>query len=330
MKENNPINKNAPKVQFRSPKPRKGFTVIEVILFIAISSFLIIGLVMGVSSTIARQRYVDSVQDFADVLRTQYYAVSNPTIPSWVGADMLDYVYPNAAGVYLSPEDRRAACGFRDMIGDTNPRPVSAGQSRCELYGRLITFGEDINDFGQVKIYLVVGKNSNGIDDRTLYGSLSEANLFVPNASLADPYTMQYGASAEVTAANRDGLRAAILIVRPPNTGTIRTLIYYHNNDPLFAGGIAGRINSFPTHVPGGGINASASGRFFEDASQDMFNQASTKRFTVDPASNLDICVGSSDVSAVGGVRRNVRVKAGGSTPSAVEIISEGDGNQCL
>lgn len=77
---------------------RQGFTIIEVILFVAISAALIVGLLLGVSSAIARQRYNDSVQDLADWLKTQYLAVSNPTIPlwgtagaPWSGSDFLDY-----------------------------------------------------------------------------------------------------------------------------------------------------------------------------------------------------------------------------------------------
>lgn len=55
-----------------------GFTIIEVLLFLAISGALFAGVVASSRRTIAEQRYNDSVQDFADFLRGIYASTSNP------------------------------------------------------------------------------------------------------------------------------------------------------------------------------------------------------------------------------------------------------------
>ena len=56
---------------------KAGFTLIEVILFLALSSSLIIGIVVATNASVARQRYNDSVNDFADFLRGTYSQVMN-------------------------------------------------------------------------------------------------------------------------------------------------------------------------------------------------------------------------------------------------------------
>ena len=56
---------------------QKGFTIIEVVLVIAISGLMAAGIMIGVSSSINRQQYRDSVQSFAAFLRSEYSKVVN-------------------------------------------------------------------------------------------------------------------------------------------------------------------------------------------------------------------------------------------------------------
>ena len=56
---------------------QKGFTIIEVILFVAISGLLTSMLMVGVSMSINRQQYRDSVQSYAGFLRNEYSKVVN-------------------------------------------------------------------------------------------------------------------------------------------------------------------------------------------------------------------------------------------------------------
>ncbi len=52
-----------------------GFTIIEVVLFLAISGLLAVGLMVGTGAAIQRQQYRDSVQSYANFLRNQYAQV---------------------------------------------------------------------------------------------------------------------------------------------------------------------------------------------------------------------------------------------------------------
>lgn len=56
---------------------QQGFTIIEVILFLAVSSGLTAMLLIGVGTAIQRQQYRESVQSYASFLRGQYGRVIN-------------------------------------------------------------------------------------------------------------------------------------------------------------------------------------------------------------------------------------------------------------
>ena len=49
----------------------RGFTIIEVMLFLALSGVLLAGILGGLGGNIARQRYNDAVQDIANIMRDQ-------------------------------------------------------------------------------------------------------------------------------------------------------------------------------------------------------------------------------------------------------------------
>ena len=61
-------------------KQQKGFTIIEVMLFLALSGFLLAGILAGTGSSIANQRYKDAVQDAADALRSAFSFVADTQI----------------------------------------------------------------------------------------------------------------------------------------------------------------------------------------------------------------------------------------------------------
>lgn len=56
----------------------KGFTIIEVMLALAISMLMLLGLLGGIYTSIAQQRYMDSLRDFAEYIRTMYSEVISP------------------------------------------------------------------------------------------------------------------------------------------------------------------------------------------------------------------------------------------------------------
>lgn len=89
-----------------------GFTIIEVILFLAISGALTVLIFIGAGTAIQRQQYKESVQSFAGFLRTQYSKVINV-------------------------ENNRTPGTCPISGGDTSPN--NRGQSNCVIVGRYIT-----------------------------------------------------------------------------------------------------------------------------------------------------------------------------------------------
>lgn len=57
---------------------KSGFTIIEVMLVLGLTGLLLVGLLGGTFSSIATQRYNDSVRSFAEYLRTVYGEVLSP------------------------------------------------------------------------------------------------------------------------------------------------------------------------------------------------------------------------------------------------------------
>jgi hypothetical protein len=311
---------------------KQGFTTIEIILFIAISAALIVGLMLGVTASVARQRYQDSVQDLADWLKTQYLAVSNPVIQPWDSAELLDYRTWNGTEISsftATDARRRKGCGFTNVFTNIEGEdlPAGRGQSNCQLYGMLIVFGEPIGgqtDSNLVTTYLVLGiddlrqsMNEYGVRQPMAPSGLSTqltgepfndlmvSDIFIPALRLSDDYTLQYGAEAQ--AIDGSPLRAAILIVRPPRSGAVRTIVLHE---------------SIAVTDIWNGLRSSGSDparAFFPD---DMFTNPTRFQTTGD----IDICVASDDVGAAGGMRRNIRITAGSGNASAVELVAANEG----
>ena len=188
-------------------KKREGFTLIEIMLFLAITAILFMGVIMGVGNSLQQQRFEDSVQSFAEFLKSIYSQVSNPQSEGHGNSN-------------------RAIYGKLITFGET------VGLD-----------GKDINDGDQrIFVYDVVAdvENSNSglIDD-----VLSSANVSVikddvwtagnkyPDkikpAGLVREYKPRWSAAIETTRLGepRELFVGAILVVRHPRSGTINTLV---------------------------------------------------------------------------------------------------------
>ncbi|MBQ6320835.1 hypothetical protein IJI17_01260 [Candidatus Saccharibacteria bacterium] len=183
-------------------RPR-GFTVIEVSLFLALSGLLMVGLIVGTNASISRQRYNDSVNNFAEYLRTAYNDVAN-----------------------ISNDNN---------YGGEN----GAGRSSYAIYGKLLTFGETGTSYSEVLAYDVVGYavNSANVTDSDTLAVLNKVQANIVYNASAPPsseyhfyrqikYTAPWSASFEQPDGHR--FRGMILIVRSPVSGIIQT---YHHVD---------------------------------------------------------------------------------------------------
>ncbi len=168
-----------------------GFTIIEVLLFLAVSAALIMGIIFSATSSIDRQRYDDSVQNFAEFLRTTYSEVENPR-----GKDSGD----------------------------------NGGRSDRAMYGKLITFGEAAanNPNGNIYVYDVQGDiNESGSGStiallKDLHTDVIEKKNDTTKAfGKVNDYSLNW--EAKVQNPDHSQFVGAILIVRSPVSGTVFT-----------------------------------------------------------------------------------------------------------
>lgn len=180
---------------------RKGFTLIEVMLFLAISGLLLMGVLGGTYSSIARQRYNDSVRGFAEFLRQVY-------------------------GEVISPESLGATNGEFGGNSDTNA-----------IYGKVIVFGLDDEpgqeDKSTVYTATLVGSTKipsgdlefmEGLKDveAKLFCGVKDASGDVVNDTTVDKYVPLWQSQIVDTGGNI--LKGTVIIARSPSSGAVHTV----------------------------------------------------------------------------------------------------------
>ena len=167
---------------------RKGFTIIEVALVLAISGLILIGIISTTSGAVARQRYNDSVQSIAEQLRVYYTQVNNPQAPEGSNGKSTSALY----GKYIV---------FKNQDG------ASVIQSQN------ITGKAEFLDYG----------SSSAFSTTT---DLSNAGLKLQGNT--DEYRAPWGATIEKANSNPDShdlYTGALLILYSPNGGAIHTYL---------------------------------------------------------------------------------------------------------
>lgn len=198
-----------------------GFTIIETLLFLAISGLMMVAMVAGVSVSLNAQRYNDSVRTFHTLIQEQYAKIAS------------------------TENDRPASrpCGL-DATANPQENPSQAqtrGQSRCEVIGRYMAV-----EGGSIAIYPVlayrnVAINTSGADDVTLMRSASYMRLGI-DASLADTRSLEWGTEIAWPSAGsearpqRTPRSLAFLFIRSPDSGQMYT--FSSNSAPLTADSI--------------------------------------------------------------------------------------------
>ncbi len=229
---------------------RRGFTIIEVLLFLSITMLLMAGMFIGTNTNIERERYADSVESVRAFLQEQYEYVANPmglrdrpTGNTALGACL---VQKNDNGALVNIDTAPVTIG---SVAYTTTSPteegVWRGRSHCLIYGRLIEFTS--NQAGEPVLLAssVVGLDLESIalsNHDTLYLNslmtktdltlLAEARL----GRAADTSTFLVPWEATVSGLNRSNnslqtpAGGAILIVRTPLSGSVRTFILDSGN----------------------------------------------------------------------------------------------------
>ena len=257
---------------------KHGFTLLEVTLFLALSGILMIGLVVGANVSISRQRYNDSVNSFVGFISNTYNDVLN------VSSDI-------------------------SVTGTDGP-----GRTTKAVYGKLITFGElegsASNPNALVKeiySYDVVGDavSSTKITSSSTISMLKDevnASIYKDDKSFYRKKTFNIPWDAYLQKPNNingtinsNQFTGALLVVRSPATGTVRTYVYVGTVEALHNN--TGSLSSLRT-------------RF-------------TNLLTSLTEEQLDICIDSDDNSNAN--RNNIRILRRANNSSGVIVANTGE-----
>lgn len=190
-------------------RKQAGFTIIETVLFLAVSVGLFAVLMVGVAGSVMHERYKDSIQSFTGIIRQQYAlatTVQNDRSDEWTCGQSLK----SAPGVVSLP-----------------------GTSDCIILGRFI----QLRDGAHVTAGNIIGYN---IDEQRVAQSRNDIEALTQAMHLttleeaqgtdrgADVSTdIDWGTTARIVDARGDTLgeggRFTMAIVRMPLSGEVRT-----------------------------------------------------------------------------------------------------------
>lgn len=174
-------------------KKQSGFTIIETSMFLAISALLFVGLISGVSVTINRQRYVDSVQSTYSFLQKQFNETLNVVNNR-----------PKAQDCPLVPAEQK----------------IKGASEECLVLGKLITFNLNSD---KITTRSIIGFEPDP-DPAVVINSIED---FSPTIKSGDNNQEEYSIpwSSSVFVSKRKGPSAynpidSVAIIRSPVDGT--------------------------------------------------------------------------------------------------------------
>jgi len=162
-----------------------GFTIVETMLFLAVSGLLAAGILIGTGSSINTQRYRDSVTSLMSFFQKQYSDVAN-----------------------VSNDSTSNACP-----DDHKPR----GQSDCVILGKYIT-----SNGTTLSIKDVIGNIPAGTVSSNDLLALRDYDIKVSSEG-GSTYDIEWGSS--LTRINGTTMSLSMLVLRSPSSGIIRTFI---------------------------------------------------------------------------------------------------------
>ena len=324
---------------------RNGFTIIETMLFLAISGFLFVGILAGTGSSIANQRYNDSVEGVTNELRNQYSFAMDTQVVTRDKSDGTCY------GLIRSDIQGGDVAAYFNSV--TTPSLIAGrGRTNCVVYGAVISLnGSKIQstsligrDFAtlvtQAKQNNEVISESDTKDDISILNYVGANNLSIhcssntSNGSANATYhirtagelrstTLKWGAKM-INPVTKTDLKKTILIFRSPRDGAIRTFVMdgvimdTSTNKEVDYTDINNKNNGLGTNY-GQGYTLDASG---------VHQYLSTGKFT---ESDVKICVDSNEAQAYGGHHRMIKILKSGHSSSAVELLDmdNDEGAEC-
>lgn len=103
----------------------RGFTIIEVVLFLAITGILFMGITAATQNSIYLQRYTDSVENFTEFLRSVYSQVPNVQSESTGRSDQVIYGKLVTFDIKDGTDGKRNDIKTYNLIGDIKEKDPS-------------------------------------------------------------------------------------------------------------------------------------------------------------------------------------------------------------
>lgn len=190
-----------------------GFTIVETMLFLAITAVLVVGVMAGTSSSINNQRYKDSVNSLQSYLQKFF-----------------------SEAVNVSNDDRgvlqKYSCdaNAKVVLNGSNVKP--RGQSDCLILGKFIT--PDSTNRGRLKVATIVGVpttdalKSTSSDDVDIL-SLYEIGI-IPEDIMSDSFEVEWGGVLRRPNGNHDiDSKFSILLLKSPTSNITRAYVDSEN-----------------------------------------------------------------------------------------------------
>lgn len=181
----------------KSASFRKGFTLIEVILFLTISGLMLFGMMIGMSGSINRQRYDEVTSSLLDYLQSQYNLNDN----------------------IRNDRPNNLAC-------DGSSTSEARGWSDCTIAGRIV-YSADGKTIQSRPVYATSDGDPGLVADEAAY--LDSLGLIAAPDVLAGEntsYTVMWQTKVYTDKGNQDIQNDfSVLILRLPTNGLTRTYV---------------------------------------------------------------------------------------------------------
>lgn len=289
---------------------RKGFTFIEVSLFLAITAALFIGIALGMQNSIFQQRYNDATQNFFEFVRSIYSKVSNPQ-SAGDGNSLKEAIYGklfvfgeefDIFGNRLDPSSDGRPIFVYDVVG-------SAVGTQNMLSGDLMTL---LTSLHANAVRFIDPNTGDPVapTDPEFNGSL---------AQLASPEKYEMRWQTELQNTDHTPFVGSILVVRHPRAGTINTLVLEN---------IAINVNEEVNRANAEGVEVSGIDKLLTKY-LDKDDESEEDKFKVE---ELNFCVSPYGLGESGTILpQNIRILKNARNASSVQMIDlDGDDNLCV
>lgn len=185
---------------------REGFTIVEVVLFVAITGVIMSFMLIGVGTQLNQQRYRDASSSFIGYLQNQYSLVGSVS-------NYRDSTIECSSGVD----------GGEIIVDGGNT--IGRGQSDCTVVGRMlhsIDNGSIVTSTRVVATRDIGSLISSSSDDPDI-DVLRDAHLVLDPS--VEEYKTQWGTRLVESSSAYPPAEFSLLIVRMPTSGVIRTFV---------------------------------------------------------------------------------------------------------